>query len=82
MPNEYPLALRQADEARADFAIIEQHLEHLADRITRLPSRAYFCRVLLLSSAPTWLLLAAVLLLPAKGSMALALPRHTRPSSR
>jgi hypothetical protein len=27
MPNEYPLALRQADEARADFAVIEEHLE-------------------------------------------------------
>ena len=35
MPNEYPLALRQADQARTDFALIEEHLE-----FNRRPARA------------------------------------------
>ena len=51
MPNEYPLALRQADEARADFALIEDHLESIAGQLTRVPTRAYLCRTLLLATA-------------------------------
>jgi hypothetical protein len=30
MPDEYPLTLRQADQARTDFAVIEEHLESIA----------------------------------------------------
>ena len=63
MNDEYPLALRQADAARTDFALLEQHMEFLASRIARLPTRAYLCRTLLLATASLWALLAAVLLL-------------------
>ena len=63
MNDEYPLPLRQADAARVDFALLEQHLEFLTSRIARLPTRGYFCRMLLLATASLWALLAAVLLL-------------------
>ena len=62
MPNEYPLALRQADEARADFALIEDHLESIAGQLARVPTRAYLCRTLLLATASIWALLAVLLL--------------------
>jgi hypothetical protein len=58
MANDYPLTLRQADEARADFALIEEHLEFIADRLVRVPTRAYFCRMLLLATASIWAVLA------------------------
>jgi hypothetical protein len=38
MPNEYPLALRQADAARTDFALIEDHLESIAGQLARVPT--------------------------------------------
>jgi hypothetical protein len=63
MNDEYPLQLRQADAARTDFALLEQHLEFLDRRIARLPTRGYLCRTVLLATASLWALLAAVLLL-------------------
>jgi hypothetical protein len=63
MPNEYPLALRQADQARSDFALMQEHLEFLSGQVARLPTRAYLCRTLLLATASLWALLAVVLLL-------------------
>jgi hypothetical protein len=63
MSNEYPLTLRQADEARADFAVIEGHLESIASQLTRLPTRAYLCRTLLVATASIWALLALILLI-------------------
>jgi hypothetical protein len=63
MPNDYPLALRQADEARADFALIEEHLESIASQLARVPTRAYLCRTLLLATASIWALLAVLLLI-------------------
>jgi hypothetical protein len=62
MPPEYPLALRQADEARTDFALIEHHLESIAGQLARVPTRAYLCRTLLLATASIWALLAVLLL--------------------
>jgi hypothetical protein len=62
MPNEYPLALQQADEARADYAVIEEHLEFIAGRLARVPTRAYLCRMLLLATASIWALLAVLLI--------------------
>ena len=61
--NHYPLALRQADEARTEFALIEEHLESIAGQLARVPTRAYLCRTLLLATASIWALLAVVLLL-------------------
>ena len=62
MSNEYPLSLRQADQARTDFALIEQHLEFLAGQLARVPTRAFLCRMLLLAMASIWALLGIVLL--------------------
>ena len=39
MPTEYPLALRQADEARTDFAAIESDLQFIMERLARIPTR-------------------------------------------
>ena len=58
----YPLALRQADQARSDFATIESDLHFVISQLARLPTRAYVCRMLLLSTASLWALLGAVAL--------------------
>ena len=40
MPDEeIPLALRTADQARTDFAIIEDELEAIHKRLSHLPTR-------------------------------------------
>jgi hypothetical protein len=38
MPGRHILTLQQADQARIDFALIEEHLEFLYGQIARLPS--------------------------------------------
>jgi hypothetical protein len=62
MSEEYPLTLRQADQARNDFALIESNLELIAGQLARLPTRAYLCRTLLLVTAITWALVLVVAL--------------------
>ena len=59
---DYPLALRQADQAPSDFAAIESDLRFVMSQLARLPTRAYVCRMLLLSTASLWALLGAVAL--------------------
>jgi hypothetical protein len=39
MSNEHTLTLRQADEARADFALIESNLEFIASQLAQRPTR-------------------------------------------
>jgi hypothetical protein len=39
MPDENPLTLRQADQARTDFASIESDLDAIMARLARLPTR-------------------------------------------
>jgi hypothetical protein len=39
MSEEYPLTLRQADQARSDFAAIESDLQLVIDQLARLPKR-------------------------------------------
>jgi hypothetical protein len=39
MPNVHHLTLRQTDQARTDFAIIEDHLEAIYARLARVPTR-------------------------------------------
>jgi hypothetical protein len=46
-PERY-LTLRQADQARTDFAIIEDELEAIYARVARLPSRREVWRVCLI----------------------------------
>jgi hypothetical protein len=50
MPNdsERYLTLRQADQARTDFAIIEDDLEAIYARVARLPSRGELWRACLI----------------------------------
>ena len=59
---DYPLALRQADQARSDFAAIESDLQFVMGQLARLPTRAFVCRMLLLSTASLWFLLGAAAL--------------------
>jgi hypothetical protein len=59
---DYRLALRQVDQARSDFAAIESDLQFVMSQLARLRTRAYFCRMLLLSTASLWALLGAVAL--------------------
>ena len=59
---DYPLALRQADRARSDFAEIESDLQSVMSQLARLPTRAHVCRMLLVSTASLWALLGAVAL--------------------
>ena len=60
---EYHLTLRQADQARADFAAIESDLQFVMGQLARLPTRAYFCRTLFIATASLWALILAVALL-------------------
>jgi hypothetical protein len=62
MSGEYPLTLRQADQARTNFALIEAHLEFMAGQLARVPTRAYLCRTLLLGMASVWALFGAIAL--------------------
>jgi hypothetical protein len=55
--------LRDADQARTDFAPIEDHLEFIAGQLARVPTRAYLCRTLLLATASIWAFLAVVLMI-------------------
>jgi hypothetical protein len=63
MADEHTLTLRQVDQARTDFALIEDRLEFIAGQLARVPTRAYLCRTLLLATASVWALLAVVLLI-------------------
>jgi hypothetical protein len=62
MPDEHTLMLRQADQARTDFALIEDQLEFIMGQLARVPTRAYLCRTLPLATASIWALLAILLL--------------------
>jgi hypothetical protein len=39
MSNEHTLTLRKADDARADFALIESNLEFIANQLAQRPTR-------------------------------------------
>jgi hypothetical protein len=56
---DYPLTLRQTDQARSDFAAIEGDLQFAISQLARLLTRADVCRMLLLSTASLWALLGA-----------------------
>jgi hypothetical protein len=56
----YPLALRQADEARADFYAIQDDLDFIKSQLARQPDRAWLARMGLLGFGSIWLVLAVV----------------------
>jgi hypothetical protein len=62
MPEQNILTLRQTDQARTDFALIENQLEFIVGQLARVPTRAYLCRTLLLATASIWALLAVLLI--------------------
>ena len=45
---EYRLALRQADQARTDFAAVESDLSALTDQVARLPTYKELAKIALL----------------------------------
>jgi hypothetical protein len=62
------LALRQADEARADFYAIQDDLDFIKSQLARQPDRAWLARMGLNGFGSVWLLLAAVaVMLAGKG---------------
>jgi hypothetical protein len=63
MSDDRHVTLRQTDQARTDFALIEDQLEFVMDQLARVPTRAYLCRTVLLATASVWALLAVVLLI-------------------
>jgi hypothetical protein len=56
----YLLALRQADEAQADFYAIQDDLDFIKSQLARQPDRAWLAQMGLLGFGSIWLLLAAV----------------------
>ena len=63
---EYHLTLRQADQAREDFALILDELDFLKFRLSRLPMRAWLSRMALMGFGGVWALLAVIALLLAR----------------
>ena len=57
---ECRLTLRQADQAREDFAAILDELEFVKGQLSRLLTRAWLSRMLLLGFASVWAMLAAL----------------------
>ena len=53
MCHEYDRTLRQADQARADFAAIESQLEFMMGQLVRLPTRKDLARLVLLGALST-----------------------------
>jgi hypothetical protein len=50
MPDEYPLTLRQADQARADFAAIADDLDFVKAQLARIPTRKEIAWLVLLGT--------------------------------
>jgi len=48
MPDEHPLTLRQADQARTDFAAIESNLEFIMSQLAQVRTRKQSARYSLL----------------------------------
>jgi hypothetical protein len=48
MPDDHPLTLRQANQARTDFAAIESNLEFIISQLARVPTRKQLARYSLL----------------------------------
>jgi hypothetical protein len=63
MSDRHPLTLRQIDQARGDLYAIADDLDFLKVQIAQLPTRAYFCRTLLMATASIWALIGVVVLL-------------------
>lgn len=63
MQDERALTLRQIDQARGGLYAITDDLEFIKFQLSRLPTRAYLSRTLLLATASVWALIGVVVLL-------------------
>jgi hypothetical protein len=63
---KYRLTLRQADQAREDFAAILDELDFVKAQLSRVPTRAWRSRMALIGFGSVWPLLAVVALLLAR----------------
>jgi hypothetical protein len=63
---EHNLTLRQADQARGDFAAILDELDVLKWQLARQPSRAWLAGMGLIGFGSVWALLAVVALMLAR----------------
>jgi hypothetical protein len=66
MADDYPLALRQADATRDDFAAILDDLDFIKGQLARQPSRAWTSLLLLIGFGSVRALIAAVALMLAR----------------
>jgi hypothetical protein len=60
-PERQP-TLRQADQAREDFAVIESELQFIVGQLARIPDRAWLSRKLLMGFASVWTMFGALAL--------------------
>jgi hypothetical protein len=60
------LALRQADEARADFAAIDSNLQSIMGQLAQQPSRSWVTRMRVIGFGSAWALLSGVALMLAR----------------
>ena len=63
---EYRLTLRQADQARQDFAEILDELDFVKLQLSRLPTRAWLSRMALIGFGSVWARLGVGALLLAR----------------
>jgi hypothetical protein len=63
---EHDLTLRQASQARNDFAAVLDELDFVKEQLARLPTRAYVCRLALIATSSVLALIVAVALLLAR----------------
>ena len=47
MSDQHQFTLRQVDQARSDFALIEGHLEFIAGQLARVPTRGELAKAAL-----------------------------------
>ena len=57
---QYHLTLRQADQARGDFAAILDELDFVKWQLSQLPTRAYVSRMALMTTGSVTALIAAI----------------------
>jgi hypothetical protein len=60
---EQHLTLRQADQARSDFAAILDELDFVKEQLARMPTRAEVSRMALMATGGVSALIAAVALM-------------------
>jgi hypothetical protein len=63
---EHDFVLRQADQARGDFATILDELEFVKGQLALMPTRAYVRRMALMATCSLSALIAAVALMLAR----------------